>query len=71
MLAFSSFRTDLCELIHSLVTLSMAGTAQAVPQKSLADWHTPQSRTDTIQELIHGVGRSTSFSQTSLLTGLT
>ncbi|KAK4685387.1 translation initiation factor 3 subunit K, partial [Tremellales sp. Uapishka_1] len=36
----------------------MPDLSQAVPEKSLAQWHTPESRTDVIQELIHGVGKS-------------
>jgi len=33
----------------------MAST-QPIQPKNLDDWHSPQSRTDVIDELIHGVG---------------
>lgn len=35
----------------------MAST-QPIQPKNLDDWHSPQSRTDVIDELIHGVGES-------------
>lgn len=31
-------------------------TSQAVPAKDLTEWHTPQSRTEPMHDLIHGVG---------------
>lgn len=35
----------------------MSGSSSAVPRKDLKEWHTPSSRTEVIDELIHGVDR--------------
>ncbi|EIW73678.1 eukaryotic translation initiation factor 3 subunit K [Tremella mesenterica] len=35
----------------------MQDLSQAVPPKTLSEWHNPSSRTDVIRDLIHGVDR--------------
>lgn len=37
---------------------TMATSTSPVPAKALKEWHTPESRTEVIHELIHGVGAS-------------
>jgi hypothetical protein len=44
--------------IHILY-ITMPDLSQAVPSKDLKQWHSPSSRSEAIDTLIHGVGTTT------------
>ena len=44
------------ELYCRVSTVYKMASTQPIQPKNLYDWHSPSSRTDVIDELIHGVG---------------
>lgn len=50
------FMATRASYIASTISI-MAQSTQVVAPKNLAQWHSPASRTDAMDELIHGVGK--------------